>query len=124
MSVHIHSVHCTKCANQFQLKRDQRAITMASSSPSSNVDLGFLEECQSWLLTNRYFPSKVGGKPAWLELADIPALNEIKCRKCQEVMVFLCQVYASQDDTEHCFHRTLYVFVCKNASCWQENCSK
>lgn len=30
------------------------------------VDLGFAEEQESYLLTNRYFPSKIGGKPAWL----------------------------------------------------------
>ena len=30
------------------------------------VDLGFSEEQDSWLLTNRFFPSKIGGKVAWL----------------------------------------------------------
>lgn len=93
-------------------------------SPTPCVDLGFLEECAPWLLTNTYFPSKVGGKPAWLELDHIPQLDQMKCRMCQEVMVFLCQVYASQEDIDHCFHRSIFVFVCKNSSCWQPNCSK
>lgn len=65
---------------------------MAKSIAVNNVDLGFLEECESWLLTNTYFPSKVGGKPAWLELENIPQLDSMKCRMCQEILVFLCQV--------------------------------
>lgn len=64
-------------------------------SPTPCVDLGFLEQCDAWLLTNTYFPSKVGGKPAWLELDHIPQLDQMKCRMCQEVMVFLCQVSAT-----------------------------
>lgn len=103
-----------------------RSTGLTASAPTAvqNVDLGFLEECEAWLLTNRYFPSKVGGKPAWLELSNIPTVEQLKCRKCQQLLVFLCQVYASQADAEHSFHRTLFVFVCKNALCWEQNCSK
>lgn len=88
------------------------------------IDLGYLEECEPWMLTNTFFPNKVGGKPAWLELENLPSLDQMKCRKCQEIMIFLLQVYASQDDNDQCFHRTIFVFVCKNASCWQPHCSK
>lgn len=65
---------------------------MASAVSPKTVELGFLEECEPWLLTNTFFPSKVGGKPAWLELENIPTLDLLKCRKCQEILVFLCQV--------------------------------
>lgn len=67
---------------------------MASSIElkSSNLDLGFAEECESYLLTNRHFPSKIGGKPAWLELDNIPLVDDLKCAKCQEQMTFLLQV--------------------------------
>lgn len=33
---------------------------------SSNVvDLGFAEEQEKYLLKSRFFPSKIGGAPAW-----------------------------------------------------------
>lgn len=56
------------------------------------VELGFIADCDPWLLTNTYFPSKVGGKPAWLELENIPSMESMKCRRCNEVLVFMCQV--------------------------------
>lgn len=65
---------------------------MASAASPKTIELGFLEECEPWLLTNTFFPSKIGGKPAWLELENIPTLDLLKCRKCQEILVFLCQV--------------------------------
>jgi pre-rRNA-processing protein TSR4 len=58
----------------------------------NKTDLGFIEECDKWLLTNRYFPSKVGGKPAWLNLKDIPAREDLICQKCHEPLIFLSQV--------------------------------
>lgn len=58
----------------------------------SSVDLGFVEECEPWLLTNKYFPSKVGGKPAFLDLQHVPKPSELQCTKCKEPMNFICQV--------------------------------
>lgn len=58
----------------------------------SSVDLGFLEKCEPWLLTNKFFPSKCGGRPAWLELENLPNVNELKCEQCNSELVFLCQV--------------------------------
>lgn len=29
------------------------------------VDLGFAEEQEAYLLESRFFPSKIGGAPAW-----------------------------------------------------------
>lgn len=58
----------------------------------TTIDLGFVEECESWLLVNKFFPSKVGGKPAWLDLKNIPKAKELECDQCKEPLVFLCQV--------------------------------
>ena len=36
---------------------------------ATTVDLGFLEtEFESWEVESRHFPSKVGGRPAWLDM--------------------------------------------------------
>lgn len=60
---------------------------------ATQVDLGFLEKCsKSYLLTNKFFPSKVGGRPAWLDLEKIPESKTLKCNECNRELVFLCQV--------------------------------
>lgn len=86
----------------------------------SDIDLGFAEERECAWLTNRYFPSKAGGKPAWLELEKLPNNNELKCEKCQQPKAFLCQIYAPFED-EYNFHRTIYVFVCRSPDCQEMN---
>ncbi|KAG4071004.1 hypothetical protein HA402_001441 [Bradysia odoriphaga] len=99
-------------------------MTSPTATVTSDIDLGFAEECEEWLLTNTYFPSKIGGRPAWLNLENLPMPDEIKCAKCGECLVFLCQVYASLELSDDCFHRTIYVFVCRSSACWEVNCSK
>ncbi|KAG6451816.1 hypothetical protein O3G_MSEX007355 [Manduca sexta] len=88
---------------------------------SNKVDIGILEEKSNWLLHPRFFPSKIGGKPAWLNLKDLPKPEEVSCKKCQEPLVFLCQVYAPYEESDDCFHRTLFVFVCRNGGCCGTN---
>lgn len=56
------------------------------------IDIGFLEEKSNWLLHPRFFPSKVGGKPAWLDLKNIPNPSQLTCKKCSDPLIFLCQV--------------------------------
>lgn len=87
----------------------------------NNIQLGFAEEQEEWLLTNGFFPSKIGFKPAWLELENIPHVKELTCDYCDEVCIFLCQVYASSEVQPHAFHRTIYVFICKNGKCCSLN---
>lgn len=58
----------------------------------SSVDLGFIEKCEPWLLTNKFFPSKLGGRPAWLDLEKIPQRSELQCAECDSELTFLCQV--------------------------------
>ncbi|XP_059615629.1 programmed cell death protein 2 [Phlebotomus argentipes] len=93
---------------------------MGEASTVDDVDLGFVEESEDYLLTNTYFPSKVGGRPAWLDLEHLPHPDELKCASCKQPCIFLCQIYASLDEPET-FHRTIYVFMCKNAECCQAN---
>lgn len=76
--------------------------------------VGYLEEPPSAeerkLLTRRMFPSKVGGKPAWLIPQSLP---EVACRKCSRPLRFLLQVYASRgSDHAGAFHRVLKLFIC------------
>nr|CAD7429217.1 unnamed protein product [Timema monikensis] len=72
-------------------------------------------------LESRFFPSKVGGKPAWLDLKHIP--DDLKCKECGKPCVFLCQVYAPIEDVESCFHRTIFIFICRDPVCCKENSS-
>lgn len=81
------------------------------------VELGFIEACESWAIESYHFPSKVGGKPAWLDLKNLPSPSSLSCKRCQDPMLFLLQIYAPIQEMETCFHRTLFVFVCKNPDC-------
>lgn len=67
-----------------------------SIKTENTTDLGFLEECEPWLLTNKYFPSKIGGQPSWLELLNIPTIKDLSCKVCSNPCIFLCQVIKSQ----------------------------
>lgn len=84
----------------------------------SSVMLGTIDknaDTEPFKLTSSFFPSKVGGKPAWLDLKHIPEASELTCPKCNIPVVFLCQLYAPIDEPGFhgdCFHRTLYVFYC------------
>ncbi|KAI9582731.1 hypothetical protein GQX74_011948 [Glossina fuscipes] len=55
------------------------------------IELGFLEKIDGGWLSNRYFPNKVGGKPAWLHLDDLPAQEKMICKKCEKPKAFLLQ---------------------------------
>eukprot|EP00929_Paragymnodinium_shiwhaense_P054757 TRINITY_DN27442_c0_g2_i1.p1 TRINITY_DN27442_c0_g2~~TRINITY_DN27442_c0_g2_i1.p1 ORF type:complete len:475 (-),score=133.97 TRINITY_DN27442_c0_g2_i1:153-1577(-) len=64
------------------------------------------------LLHRSNFPSKLGGKPAWLVPRGLP---EVSCKQCSRPMRFLMQVYASRGEQEPgAFHRAVFLFVCTN----------
>uniref|UniRef100_A0A8C4NKF4 MYND-type domain-containing protein n=1 Tax=Eptatretus burgeri TaxID=7764 RepID=A0A8C4NKF4_EPTBU len=87
-----------------------------------SVMLGFLERPEErWRLTSAHFPSKVGGKPAWLALDPLPGRSELACRRCGKPCVFLLQVYAPLSEKEHCFHRVLFLFICQDPDCYTEH---
>ncbi|CAH4018538.1 unnamed protein product [Pieris brassicae] len=88
---------------------------------NKGVDIGYVEEKDSWLLHPRFFPSKVGGKPSWLNLSNVLSPTELTCKHCTDVMMFLCQIYAPFEEQDDTFHRTLFVFICKNGSCCRLN---
>uniref|UniRef100_G3PUL4 Programmed cell death 2 n=1 Tax=Gasterosteus aculeatus TaxID=69293 RepID=G3PUL4_GASAC len=89
--------------------------------PPVKVDLGFLEEAEPWRLLSPQFPSKVGGKPAWLSQKGPPSLPELECEKCRLPMAFLLQVYAPISGEDRSFHRTLFLFCCKTCECYTCN---
>eukprot|EP01132_Coremiostelium_polycephalum_P005417 gene5417-6756_t len=83
-----------------------------------SITIGFAEEpYDSNELTSDYFPNKIGGKPAWLDLGKIPKREELRCKKCSKQMSFLVQIYAPLDEFEHTFHRSCFVFACQNGKC-------
>ncbi|KAK3909387.1 Programmed cell death protein 2 [Frankliniella fusca] len=85
---------------------------------SSRVDVGFVDEADHpWKLDSKFFPSKVGGRPSWLQFTELPTPKDMECVKCHEACIFLCQVYAPLETRSDCFHRTVFVFMCRNPSC-------
>ncbi|CAH1792294.1 unnamed protein product [Owenia fusiformis] len=90
-----------------------------------DVDLGFVEKTDEWKLSSGLFPSKVGGKPAWLSLESIPSADDVKCQNCGKPCVFLCQIYAPIEnpvpEQVDCFHRTVFLFVCSDPKCSVRN---
>lgn len=92
-----------------------------SAEIEHQIDLGFAEECEPILLRNVYFPSKIGGKPAWLDLEKVPSIDDLKCKKCGAPQSFLCQIYAPIEEKTECFHRTIYIFICREQSCLVPN---
>ena len=87
-----------------------------------SIDLGFAQKVDPnlrWKLKNKYFPSKIGGKPIFLDLKYLPKSNDLKCLKCQKMMRFLLQIYCPIDSKDNAFHRTLFVFCCVDNECNQ-----
>ncbi|XP_018522531.1 programmed cell death protein 2 [Lates calcarifer] len=95
-----------------------------TNTSSAEVVLGFLEEAEPWRLRSPQFPSKVGGKPAWLSQRGLPSLPELECETCRLPMVFLLQVYAPVSGQDRTFHRTLFLFCCKTPECYTHNDSR
>ncbi|GAB6019542.1 Programmed cell death protein 2 [Chamberlinius hualienensis] len=87
---------------------------------AASLDLGFVEKLENELFS-KDFPSKLGGKPLWLNLKTLPPPQSLVCNKCDEQMIFLLQLYAPVVNDEKCFHRSLFVFMCKTSSCCQAN---
>jgi len=84
----------------------------------TGVMLGLLKKPDHPLLMRRhYFPSKVGGMPAWLNPRDLPPHASMVCKQCHKPMRFLLQIYAPVMEKASAFHRTLYVFCCNTATC-------
>jgi hypothetical protein len=89
------------------------------------VKLGMVEKPDvPEALKPEYFPSKVGGKPAWLNPEVLPSSEMLRCEAtphgelCGRQLVFALQVYAPMiDGAPECFHRSLFLFCCRNKTC-------
>lgn len=88
---------------------------------ATGVEIGFSEACEQWEVESRLFPSKIGGKPAWLNLEKLPSVTDLQCDTCKDQMIFLCQVYAPYEDEDANFHRTIFIFICTKVGCNQRN---
>lgn len=82
------------------------------------VVIGFAQQpkSQSDLYRHR-FPSKVGGKPAWLNPCHLPNPAQLQCGQCNRPLKFLAQIYAPLDSSKNTFHRSLFIFCCTDPSC-------
>eukprot|EP00053_Salpingoeca_punica_P018057 m.175461 g.175461 ORF g.175461 m.175461 type:complete len:365 (+) comp17349_c1_seq1:448-1542(+) len=83
--------------------------------------LGFVDDpTDVRLLNSAYFPSKVGGKPAWLKLENLPTSDRLECTTCGEPLLFLLQLYSGGlFETDDCYHRAVYLFCCPTGNCCQ-----
>ena len=97
---------------------EDEAADAELSDVETAVDLGYIAPPSHPLrLTRAYFPSKVGGRPAWLNPQHIPTASQLTCAHCGDVMDFLLQLSAPIRAAEPTFHRTLFLFVCHRQSC-------
>ncbi|KAM9018315.1 programmed cell death protein 2 isoform 1-T1 [Ara ararauna] len=86
------------------------------------VELGFaaaVGPAEAWRLRSAYFPSKVGGRPAWLGEAGLPGPAALRCGRCRQPCALLLQLYAPLRDRPDAFHRTLFVFACRGGACYR-----
>ncbi|XP_072822371.1 programmed cell death protein 2 isoform X2 [Vicugna pacos] len=89
---------------------------MAAAS-AGLAELGFVEAAPAWRLRSEQFPSKVGGRPAWLSAAGLPGPAELACALCGRPLAFLLQLYAPLPGRADAFHRGLFLFCCRTPPC-------
>lgn len=109
------------CESYVLFRLRMETTTSDTSKKETGVALGFVEEADTWQLRSPQFPSKVGGRPAWLSLSDFPSLPDMTCAKCELPTAFLLQVYAPIVSQDWSFHRTIFVFCCKTPTCHTRN---
>lgn len=91
----------------------------------TGVQIGYLEPVEKPLHINAsHFPSKVGGKPMWLNPKEALSVEDVQCGVCQEAMYLLLQLYTPFEEIQHAYHRYLYVYICANGACHQKDKDK
>ncbi|XP_020041662.1 programmed cell death protein 2 isoform X2 [Castor canadensis] len=88
-----------------------------AAAPAGRVELGFVEKAPAWRLRSEQFPSKVGGRPAWLGASGLPGPGALSCARCGRPLAFLLQVYAPLPGRADAFHRGLFLFCCREPPC-------
>ncbi|XP_067149502.1 programmed cell death protein 2 isoform X2 [Apteryx mantelli] len=89
---------------------------------AAGVELGFAGAAapgEAWRLRSAHFPSKVGGRPAWLGEAGLPGPAALRCGRCAQPCALLLQLYAPLPGRADAFHRSLFVFACRGAACYR-----
>ncbi|KAJ2490121.1 hypothetical protein IWW37_003389 [Coemansia sp. RSA 2050] len=81
-----------------------------------SVTLGYAEPLDDDF-DREHLPSKIGGKPRWLDPTRPLSVDKAQCDECANPMVLLMQLYAPEDEPAEAFHRMLYVFICRNGGC-------
>ncbi|KDD72138.1 hypothetical protein H632_c3806p0, partial [Helicosporidium sp. ATCC 50920] len=74
--------------------------------------LGFVEQpLKRQSLLRHRFPSKVGGRPAWLDPMQLPSPDQVVSVPDGRPLSFLLQVYAPVSEVESAFHRSIFLFI-------------
>ena len=84
--------------------------------PRGHMELGFVEELVGDPERGGHIcPSKVGGKPIWPDLSDLPGGHA--CRVCGKPSVMLLQIHAPLVPDDQNDPRTLLLFMCTKQKC-------
>ncbi|KAF7728156.1 Programmed cell death protein 2 [Apophysomyces ossiformis] len=102
---------------------DQRELSEALTLDKWAPQLGYAEDPET-PLTADTFPSKSGGKPAWLNPEHVLNVERATCGNCDQPMCLLLQLYTPEDHPEEAFHRTVYVFCCRDGGCLKQDWRK
>ncbi|KAJ1984044.1 hypothetical protein H4R34_000906 [Dimargaris verticillata] len=101
-------------------------LSAHKQSAPEPIQLGYAEKPDEWFFQDA-FPSKIGGKPVWL-VPTMPLKSEqATCGECSRPMALLLQLYTPEDNPKEAFHRTVYIFCCKDGACHRKawtNCFK
>eukprot|EP01091_Cochliopodium_minus_P001048 TRINITY_DN10921_c0_g1_i1.p1 TRINITY_DN10921_c0_g1~~TRINITY_DN10921_c0_g1_i1.p1 ORF type:complete len:259 (+),score=46.55 TRINITY_DN10921_c0_g1_i1:48-779(+) len=88
------------------------------------IELGFVERDFDVSIRDNHFTSKIGGRPIFLNPDKLIDLEDLKCTNCNNYMTLLMQIYAPSSDNEDAYHRVLYLFSCKNPTCFNSKAPK
>src|SRR5687768_1069009 len=92
--------------------------SLVSNEEGTGVALGFAEVPEDVrYLFRSFFPSKIGGKPSWLNPRNLPDPKILECKQCKCTLQFLLQLHAPIEKYERSYYRTLYVFMCRKSEC-------
>eukprot|EP01083_Nonionella_stella_P019511 54191_1 len=104
--------------DDLPLTVSDHSVDCLDDETTTGVSIAYTQEIEDECYYFRSFlPSKVGGKPAWLNPRNIPTFNDLKCQQCKKPLKFLLQLYAPLYQFERSHHRILYIFICRAHEC-------